>query len=122
MSCSGVNSTANTIPIYDIFSYLALCGHVNPYIKIYLFFLIQDCNSKNKLHWSNNNALKCTDGNLCSRNDKCVNGVCRGTSFTCRSCETCDGSGCKIKPGFCVIEGTCYSNNQLRPGKPCQVA
>lgn len=80
----------------------------------------QDCQKTRETVWTNNNALSCSDGNLCTRNDKCVNGVCRGTPFTCRSCETCDGSNCQIKPGFCVIDGTCYTNGNLRPGKPCQ--
>ena len=85
------------------------------------YFVIQDCNSKNKISWSNNNALSCSDGNLCTRGDHCVNGVCKGTPFTCRSCETCDGTWCQIKPGFCVINRTCYRQGHIKSGNTCQV-
>ncbi|XP_028399276.1 neurogenic locus notch homolog protein 1-like [Dendronephthya gigantea] len=80
----------------------------------------QDCQSSQKTRWTNNNALSCSDGNLCTKNDRCVNGVCVGTPFTCRSCESCDGTGCVINPGYCVIDGICYTNGNLRPGNPCQ--
>ncbi|XP_028398913.1 uncharacterized protein LOC114522435 [Dendronephthya gigantea] len=89
-------------------------GRINPGNKC------QDCQKGRETVWTNNNALSCSDGNLCTRNDRCVNGACRGTAFTCRSCESCDGNGCKIKPGYCVIDGRCYRNGNLRPGKPCQ--
>ena len=48
-------------------------------------------------------------------------GKCKGTPFTCLSCESCNGYGCSVKPGFCVIDRRCYSHGALRPGKPCQV-
>ena len=74
-----------------------------------------------KTYWRNNNALPCSDNKLCTRNDKCHYGVCKGTPFTCLSCESCDGYGCIINPGYCVINGTCYRHGNLRPEKPCQV-
>ncbi|XP_046852682.1 uncharacterized protein LOC124445941 [Xenia sp. Carnegie-2017] len=89
-------------------------GSVNPRNQC------QDCQKSKKTSWSNNDKLSCSDGNLCTRNDRCIKGVCTGNSFTCRSCESCDGSSCKIKPGFCVIDGKCYSHGDLRSGKPCQ--
>ncbi|CAB4034879.1 extracellular matrix A-like [Paramuricea clavata] len=89
-------------------------GRVNPGNQC------QDCQKGRETAWTNNNALSCSDGKLCTRNDRCVNGACKGTPFTCRSCESCDGNGCQIKPGFCVIDGKCYTNGNIRPGKPCQ--
>ena len=77
----------------------------------------QECNAK---AWKNNDALFCSDNNLCTRNDRCVNGTCTGIPFTCLECEGCDGSRCETKPGFCVINGKCYRHRELRPGKPCQ--
>ena len=58
---------------------------------------------------------------MCTKNDRCVNGTCTGTPFTCLECERCNGDGCTIKPDFCVIDGKCYSHKELRPEKPCQV-
>ncbi|CAB3984855.1 extracellular matrix A-like [Paramuricea clavata] len=89
-------------------------GHVNPTNQC------QDCQTYRKTIWTNNNALSCSDNNLCTRNDKCVDGTCKGTPFTCLGCQRCNGDRCMIKPGFCVIDGICYSHRNLRPGKPCQ--
>ena len=86
-------------------------GDVNPNNQC------QECHAK---VWKNNDALACSDNNLCTRNDRCVNGTCTGIPFTCLECQVCDGSRCEIKPDFCVINGKCYRHGELRPGKPCQ--
>ena len=50
-----------------------------------------------------------------------MNGVCQGAAFKCRSCETCGGSGCRIKPGFCMIRGICCANGDIIQGTQCLV-
>lgn len=85
----------------------------------------QDCNSANKLAWTNNNALRCNDNVACTKNDRCSNGACSGTPFTCLVCEECYNDACRVKAGFCVINdgGTrkCFKHGAVRPGYPCQV-
>ncbi|XP_020602178.1 neurogenic locus Notch protein-like, partial [Orbicella faveolata] len=84
----------------------------------------QDCNSTSKLAWRNNNALSCSDNKACTKNDRCSNGVCSGTPFTCLPCEECYNDACRVKPGYCVINdgGTrkCFNHGDIRPGYPCQ--
>ncbi|CAB3978726.1 extracellular matrix A-like [Paramuricea clavata] len=89
-------------------------GDVNPSNQC------QDCQKYHETVWTNNNALSCSDSNLCTRNDKCVAGTCKGTPFTCLECENCDGYKCTINSGFCVIDGKCYRHGDLRVGKSCQ--
>ncbi|XP_068693813.1 SCO-spondin-like isoform X2 [Montipora foliosa] len=95
-----------------------LYGTVNPNNQC------QDCQSTNKMAWTNNNALPCNDGVACTRNDRCSNGSCAGTPFTCLSCEECYNEACHVKTGFCAIqEGwkkVCSSHGDIRPGYPCQ--
>ena len=50
----------------------------------------------------------CDDENACTRNDACSFNTCRGTSFSCLTCQTCDGSGCVTNSDSCVISNTCY--------------
>lgn len=87
--------------------------------------VLQDCNSANKQAWTNNNALPCNDNVACTRNDRCSNGVCAGTPFSCLPCEECYNDTCRVKPGFCLINdsGTqqCFNHGDVRPGYPCQV-
>ena len=75
--------------------------------------------------WTNNDALSCSDGVACTRNDRCSSGSCAGTPFTCLSCEECYNDACRVKAGFCaIVEGgvkKCFSHGDLRPGYPCQV-
>ena len=85
----------------------------------------QDCNSAKKQAWTNNNTLQCTDNVACTKNDRCSNGVCFGTPFTCLPCEECYNDTCRVKPGFCVINDgrsqKCFNHGDIRPGYPCQV-
>ena len=86
----------------------------------------QQCDSNNKHQWTNNNNLQCSDNNIKTKNDRCVNGACVGTPYNCLSCERHDGNGgCPIQSGYCIIsysdQRTCFANNQYKPGNPCQV-
>ncbi len=89
------------------------------------FYFFQECDSNYKHQWTNNNNLQCSDNNLRTRNDRCVNGACVGTPYNCLACETHDGSGCPIQSGYCVIQHggnrTCFAKNQYKPGNRCQV-
>lgn len=89
----------------------------------YLFF--QECDRNDKHKWTNNNNLQCSDNNVRTNDDRCVNGVCVGTPYSCLSCQTHDGSGCPIKPGYCILDHggkrTCFAKNQYIHGNPCQV-
>ncbi|KAK3735006.1 hypothetical protein QZH41_010660, partial [Actinostola sp. cb2023] len=84
----------------------------------------QNCNSANKFGWTNDDRLKCSDSNACTRGDHCVSGRCVGTPFSCLPCEKCQSDTCKVKPGYCVIvvngKKTCFNNKAIRPGYPCQ--
>ena len=70
----------------------------------------------------------CDDGDPCTRNDSCSNGICAGESFSCndnRSCtdDTCDGQGCNFEviAGNCLIDGTCLADQTLDPTNPCRI-
>ncbi|PFX19963.1 hypothetical protein AWC38_SpisGene15613 [Stylophora pistillata] len=84
----------------------------------------QQCDSNNINKWTINNNLQCSDRNMRTKDDHCVTGICVGTFYNCPSCEAHDGSGCPIKPGYCVIQHrgqkTCFARNQYKPGNPCQ--
>lgn len=86
--------------------------------------------------WSavaNSPSTSCDDEDLCTNNDKCVNGVCQGTDFGAQCdarCEVCDGSGCSQKSGWtgcvksgecgCSISGTCYAALAVNPSNTCK--
>ena len=88
-------------------------------------FCFQQCDSNNVNEWTINNNLPCSDNNVRTKDDHCVTGICVGTFYNCPSCEAHDGSGCPIKPGYCLIQHrgqrTCFAKNQYKPGNPCQV-
>lgn len=55
----------------------------------------------------------CDDGDACTTDDRCLNGVCIGTPVACTSCQTCnptDGT-CTITPGF----DFCVANPSFPP-------
>jgi len=74
------------------------------------------------------NGTPCQDGNLCTRNDQCVNGVCKGTQYSCSDgifCtqDFCDGTGgCSylVQSGYCLINGTCRTGTWVDPTNPCR--
>ena len=71
--------------------------------------------------WSDVSGGACDDNDLCTKDDQCKDGNCVGTAFTCKSCESCNGNGCTINSGHCVIDDTCHTNNQVNPSEQCQV-
>ncbi|XP_065175686.1 uncharacterized protein LOC135805560 [Sycon ciliatum] len=80
-----------------------------------------DASTATRNAWQKQSGAKCNDGNACTKDDTCSSGVCRGTSFTCSSCEYCTGSGCAVKKGYCKIQGKCYSHGATNPDSPqCQ--
>ena len=93
---------------------------------VWSFFSYKKCHSSYKTRWTNDNSRRCSDGiHACTRNDRCLNGRCIGTPFTCLLCEECYNDVCRVKPGYCTIMvggvKTCFSHGNLRPGYPCQV-
>lgn len=61
------------------------------------------------------NGTQCDDGDHCTFDDICVNGVCGGTQITCNSEDPCFVSMCL--DGMCIYE---YNNqNQCDDGNPC---
>jgi hypothetical protein len=77
--------------------------------------------------WSPRNGVLCNDGNTCTFDDTCGDGVCVGTSYTCddeKECTSnaCDGNGeCtyQILSGWCVIDDTCKTTGSLDPANQC---
>lgn len=91
-----------------------------------LRFFSQQCDSsKNKREWTINDNLQCSDNNVTTKDDRCLHGVCKGTSYSCLECEQHDGRGCPIKSGYCIIltgsQRKCYAKEKKKPGNPCQV-
>ena len=88
------------------------------------FALSQYCDSRvsTRHEWQPQSGAKCNDGQACTRDDVCRSGRCSGTSFSCSSCENCNGAGCVVKSGFCSIQRKCYNNGANNPSSPqCQV-
>jgi YD repeat-containing protein len=71
----------------------------------------------------------CDDGNSCTKNDTCKNGVCGGTTYSCNdgpACTTgaCNGDGTctnSLLPHYCLIDNVCYANAAVNPGNQCQI-
>ena len=66
----------------------------------------------------------CDDGNPCTKDDQCDDGMCAGEFYGCDDglmCtdDKCDGEGgClfEVEPGTCLIGGTCYQGNEVKEG------
>lgn len=73
--------------------------------------------------------LACDDGDPCTRDDVCTDGLCGGDEFTCDdglSCtdDICDGRGAcsfPVSSGHCLIEGSCHEAGTPHPSLPCRV-
>lgn len=75
------------------------------------------------LKWSPRNGGACDDGDLCTKDDYCQSGTCKGTDYRADcsdklSCtdDGCDGKGgCgtpKLDANACLIGGACYADQQ----------
>ena len=73
-------------------------------------------------------AQPCDDGDPCTQDDTCHDGVCEGTAYECTSplsCRTaaCDGKGgCDygVAEGTCLIAGVCYDDGVANPDNVCE--
>ncbi len=74
----------------------------------------------------------CDDGDLCTRDDQCQQGLCAGQAYSCDDwlgCteDRCDGAGgCQhiLAPYYCVIgepgvDAVCVSHGERHPTNPC---
>jgi len=72
---------------------------------------------------------ECDDGQSCTRDDRCLEGVCVGIPYSCddgRSCtvDACLGTGeCQhvLEPGWCLVWGQCFAANAPDPTEGCRV-
>ncbi len=92
----------------------------------------QICDPENNaLKWSDKNGGSCDDGDLCTKDDYCQAGVCKGTDYRqdCTdaiSCteDVCDGKGgCgtpKLKADWCLIGGECFKD-QVKDSTGCNI-
>ena len=66
--------------------------------------------------WTPVSDKPCDDGSLCTKNDRCRQGVCIGEPYTCSDGLACTTDGCNgsggcyfyLKAGCCIIEKACY--------------
>jgi hypothetical protein len=66
--------------------------------------------------WTPLSGKSCDDGNLCTRGDQCLQGLCVGQLYSCSdglgcTLDACDGAGgCHhyLKSAACLIEQRCY--------------
>jgi hypothetical protein len=86
--------------------------------------------TKSATTWSNASGGTCDDGQSCTKDDYCQDGLCKGTSYASQCQDTfsctedlCDGKGgClgnKLKSGFCLVNGVCYKDGDKHPSGTC---
>ena len=91
----------------------------------------QACDTaRSQVKWSPRTGGACSDGNACTRNDYCSNGVCKGSyygdlcsdGYGCTQ-DRCDGKGgclgSTLKQGFCLINGACHKDKAKNPTSGC---
>jgi len=91
------------------------------------------CNpNKSDSSWSNNDGVSCNDNVACTHSDKCLGGKCSGVTYTCNDSNACTTDSCNgkaaaptgcdftLKPKFCLIAGTCYSDGKYKTGSKCE--
>jgi len=72
-------------------------------------------------------ALPCDDGDPCTTDDACLEGLCLGEQKSCDDGADCSEDSCvagdcvhEIAEETCLIEGICYDEGVGPPGSPCQ--
>lgn len=84
--------------------------------------------ARNRVAWSNVGASPCDDGDLCTKEDGCVDGKCRGQAYTCvddgKACtlEACTAGGTcatTIAPGQCFLDGRCVADGERKDASGC---
>jgi len=71
---------------------------------------------------------ECDDGQPCTRDDRCVDGVCAGIPYSCDdglSCtlDSCLGTGgCQhlLQSGWCLVWNQCFQAGAADPTEPCR--
>ncbi|MCC6748220.1 MAG: SMP-30/gluconolactonase/LRE family protein [Deltaproteobacteria bacterium] len=79
-------------------------------------------------NWSPDEGKACNDGQACTHTDKCVAGVCKGTTYSCDdslgcTSDQCDGTGgCSnsVQANQCLIAGACYAANATDTRNACR--
>ena len=68
----------------------------------------------------NTTDITCSDGNLCTQDDTCVDGGCKGTPYACNDNNTCTVDSCLPAEG-CVYQllDECGPNCNVAAGKQC---
>jgi len=75
--------------------------------------------------WSDASGAICDDKNPCTKDDRCKDGACQGTYFSCSDelvCteDICDGKGgCghTLKTGYCLIGKACFKDQEKDAGE-----
>lgn len=82
--------------------------------------------ARSTVRWSETTV--CDDGDPCTLDDRCVEGRCEGTRYTCdggSGCTTsrCDGRGGCVEealPGYCRIAAVCVRDGDSHPTDVCR--
>jgi len=69
------------------------------------------------------NELPCSDGNACTKNDVCANGICAGEAVACDDGNLCTSDACAQDTGctFAPIAGPCDDGNPCTVNDQCQL-
>ncbi|NUN12192.1 MAG: hypothetical protein HUU55_00995 [Myxococcales bacterium] len=71
------------------------------------------------------NQVVCDDGDTCTTNDVCLNGVCAGTPLVCQDANPCTVDSCSTDTGKCVFDAAgangmgCDDNDGCTAGDVC---
>ncbi len=93
-----------------------VCSDTNPCI-------LPSCEKATGKCVAKNGTAPCDDGNACSENDACTNGICTPAKFiVCNDGEPCTNDACDTKTGKCAyvaVTKPCTDNNKCTAGDTC---